>query len=55
MMNNSWHRISKDVELKDGTKVRIYRTVFETSDYETSEKSVDWCRQLMDKEGEQDD
>ena len=28
----SWYRVSKDVETKDGTTIRIWTTVFETSD-----------------------
>lgn len=49
MDNTSWFRTSKDLELKNGTSVKIYRTVFETSDYSLSEESVDWCRQAMDR------
>lgn len=47
MDNTSWYRISYDVTLKDETTVKIYRTVFETSNYSLSEESVDWCRQAM--------
>lgn len=50
MNNNSWFRTSKDIELVDGSKIRIYRTVFETSDYATSEESVKWCMSIMDRE-----
>ena len=49
MDNTSWYRVSKDVELKNGKTVKIYRTVFETSDYALSEESVDWCRKAIDR------
>lgn len=48
MDNTSWYRVSKDVTLECGTTIKIYRTVFETSDYALSEESVDWCRDAMD-------
>lgn len=47
--HNSWYRMAKGITLKDGSVATIYRTVFETSDYETSEKSVDWCRSQMEE------
>lgn len=50
--NISWYRISKDLELLDGTSVKIYRTVFETSDYALSEESVEWCRNKLYEEKE---
>ena len=52
MDNTSWYRVSKDVELKNGKTVKIYRTVFETSDYALSEESVDWCQKAMDRKTE---
>ena len=52
MDNTSWYRVSKDVELKNRKTVKIYRTVFETSDYALSEESVDWCRGAMDRKTE---
>lgn len=51
MDNTSWYRVSKDVESKNG-KEKIYRTVFETSDYALSEESVDWCRKAIDRKTE---
>ena len=48
MNNTSWYRLSKDIEAKDGSSVRVWQTVFETSDYVLSKKSVEWCRQQMD-------
>ena len=48
----SWYRVSKDVELKNGKTVKIYRTVFETSDYALSDESVDWCQKAMDRKTE---
>ena len=52
MDNTSWYRVSKDVELKNGKTVKIYRTVFETSDYSLSEESVEWCMKAMDRKTE---
>lgn len=49
MDNTCWYRISKDITLKNGETVKIYRTVFETSDYLLSEDCVDWCMKAMDR------
>ena len=49
MNNTSWYRMSKDIETKDGSSIRVWQTVFETSDYDLSEKSVKWCRKQMDE------
>lgn len=42
--------MSTDIDLNDGSKIRVYRTVFETTEYDLSEESVEWCRSKMDKE-----
>ncbi len=58
MDNTSWYRITKEITLKNGKTVKIYRTVFETSDYSLSENCVDWCMKAMDRknaERRQDD
>ena len=51
----SWYRMSNDIDLNDGSKIRVYRTVFETTDYELSEESIEWCRSKMDKKQEAHD
>ena len=43
----SWYRVSKDIDTKDGTMVRVWTTVFETDDYSLSEESVEWCREML--------
>lgn len=49
----SWYRVSKDIETKDGTTVRVWTTVFETDNYSLSEESVEWCREKMDERKEE--
>ena len=49
MDNTNWYRISKDIILKNGKTVKVYQTVFETSDYSLSEDCVDWCMKAMDR------
>lgn len=49
MDNTSWYRISKDITLINGESIKVYQTVFETSDYSLSEESVEWCRKAMDR------
>ena len=45
----SWYRVTDEVTLKDGTTVKEYRTVFETTDHALSEESVAWCTAIMDR------
>lgn len=52
MDNTSWYRVSRDIKPNNGDPVRIYYTVFETSDYSLSEESVEWCRNAMDRKTE---
>ena len=52
MDNTSWHRISKDITLTNGESIKVYQTVFETSDYSLSEESVEWCMKAMDRKTE---
>ena len=52
MDNTSWYRISKDITLINGESIKVYQTVFETSDYALSEESVDWCQKAMDRKTE---
>ena len=49
MDNTSWYRISKDITLINGESIKVYQTVFETSDYSLSEESVEWCMKAMDR------
>lgn len=51
----SWYRVSKDIDTKDGTMVRVWTTVFETDDYSLSEESVEWCREKLTERKEDDD
>ena len=48
MDNTGWYRVSEDLALKSGATVKIYRVVFETSDYALSNELVKWCEQAMD-------
>lgn len=52
MDNTSWYRISKDITLINGESIKVYQTVFETSDYSLSEESVEWCMKAMDRKTE---
>lgn len=36
MNNTSWYRVIDNLKFKDGTIIKLYRTVFETSDYDLS-------------------
>lgn len=49
MDNTSWYRVSKDITLINGESIKVYQTVFETSDYSLSEESVEWCMKAMDR------
>lgn len=47
--------MSTDIDLNDGSKIRVYRTVFETTEYDLSEESIEWCRSKMDKKPEEEE
>lgn len=48
----NWYATSKDIKLIDGTKVREYKVVFETTELDLRNEVIEYLQKIMDRDKE---